>query len=190
MRDRWLLEVSGILEKKQVESLSDAARRVVTERGAAMNRLDVALSRFNSELLALQAERSVDLARAEKAEAEVRRLRVVEQGSGENCPACGWNGIRGDSPCAFCAQDHDVHQSASDEVKSLRAACEREIKNTRDAEADAAALRECLREVMDERVSKVFDDDTSDGEICPVSEAIADDLRARAEALLAKAAPR
>ena len=45
-------------------------------------------------------------ARVVELEAEVGRLRCVEQGSGELCPVCGWCGIRGDDGCAFCANEH------------------------------------------------------------------------------------
>lgn len=37
--------------------------------------------------------------------AEVDRLRLVEQTCGDLCDKCGWGGIRGGEPCAYCKVD-------------------------------------------------------------------------------------
>lgn len=46
------------------------------------------------------------------------------------------------------------------------------------------SVRDVLRMVLSERVSKVFDDDSTDGHLCPVSEAISDEAREKVEAAL------
>jgi hypothetical protein len=98
-------------------------------------------------------------ARVVELEAEVGRLRCVEQGSGELCPVCGWCGIRGDDGCAFCANEHAQGRMDPEWVVGRKALerAESEVRDLRDANAlNAEALVGRSREV--ERLTKERDE--------------------------------
>lgn len=75
--------------------------------------------------------------RASNAEAA---LAGYEQTTGDECPACGWRGVRGDDGCAFCAQEH-AHGRADPEwvVGREMLACAQDKLETAEA-----ALREIV----------------------------------------------
>ena len=100
-------------KRQEAEAALAAERTITTACNEIRDRLCLSLTVANEERD--EARRNRDeadadcveqaqaagryLVRAEKAEAA---LAGYEQTSGDECPACGWRGIRGDDGCAFC----------------------------------------------------------------------------------------
>lgn len=86
------------------------------------------------------------------------QLFAYEQTSGELCPACGWRGIRGDDPCAFCSLASNAEKTRADAAEAKLAACERERDEVRSPQrCPFGETRECAREACEERLRMKLD---------------------------------
>lgn len=87
----------------------DIVHQWIDEKTQLMNevgRLRVLVTSLEKENASLREANNIDLGEKAPLLVEITNLRAriaeLEQVSGDICLKCGWAGIRGDDPCAFC----------------------------------------------------------------------------------------